>query len=298
MEDNLTTGADSAEQKYSGGLKTIRTLESDIAEYTRNKNVSLLDIAAEEAKLRGVSFEDGEQLNSEALKKFKKIITVFLALLIIGGGGYLGFSKFLAKKQPNEKIALSQSRPGPILTNEEEEIFADISDKKQFRMELKNILEEGDDPLKLVRIMVVKNQENGKISVKRAEFAGLAEIKFPKELSDYLEDDFMLLRLDGRPILVFKAKSYPYVFSQMLKWEKSITKDLGGIFQESGSGGSFADNYIQNHDARVFYGQNGEMLAYSFIDRKYLVVADDEDSLAEMFRRFSLPQYANPAAVW
>ena len=127
--------------------------------------------------------------------------------------------------------------------------------------------------------------------------------QMPQGLKDYLEKDFMLLNFggaDNSSILIFKSKSYTYVFSEMLKWEKSLTDDLKAIFPNDNliSNDSFIDKYIQNHDARIAEKDGQIDLVYSFIDRKYLVIANSQEALAEIFRRFSSVQYANPSAGW
>ena len=50
-EENSTTN-----EEKDNSVKGIRTFEDDIANYTKEKNFSILDIAAEEAKVRGLSF--------------------------------------------------------------------------------------------------------------------------------------------------------------------------------------------------------------------------------------------------
>ena len=47
-EENLTTN----EENNDNAIKGIRTFEDDIANYAKEKNFSILDIAAEEAKVR------------------------------------------------------------------------------------------------------------------------------------------------------------------------------------------------------------------------------------------------------
>ena len=56
-EENLTTN----EENNDNAIKGIRTFEDDIANYTKEKNFSILDIAAEEAKVHGLSFENPEE---------------------------------------------------------------------------------------------------------------------------------------------------------------------------------------------------------------------------------------------
>src|SRR3989344_1129863 len=272
-------------------VKGVRTFEDDIANYTKEKNFSILDIVAEEAKMRGLSFENPEEGNN-----------FFIAVLFVIAGGYFGFAKPLLKRSnvANNFIQITQ---GPILTDQKVEIIASQDKKEVFKRDLKSALEEGVGGGTLSEIPVVKISGERKTSLTKDEFLFMLGAQMPQGLKDYLEKDFMLLSFggtDNSPILIFKSKSYTYVFSEMLKWEKSLTGDLKTIFPSNNliSNDYFADKYIQNHDARIAE-KDGEIdLAYAFIDRKYLVIANNQEALSEIFRRFSSVQYANPNAGW
>ena len=168
---------------------------------------------------------------------------------------------------------------------------------------MKSALSTDGDNGNLTEISVVKIINEQKSSLTKDEFFSIIRAQMPKGLQDYLEKDFMLLNFSGKgnsPVLVFKSKSYTYVFSEMLKWEKSLTNDLKALFPNTDLLGndSFADKYVQNHDARIAE-KNGKIdLVYSFADRKYLIIANSNEALAETFRRFSSIQYANPRAEW
>jgi hypothetical protein len=83
----------------------------------------------------------------------------------------------------------------------------------------------------------------------------------------------------------------------MIKWEGNIVNDLKAIFPaplETKFLMGFEDKEIQNHDTRVLNDRDGNsVLIYSFINQKYLVIAQNEEPIKEIFRRFSLPQYLN-----
>ncbi|MCK6462713.1 MAG: hypothetical protein L6Q29_02745 [Candidatus Pacebacteria bacterium] len=305
MEDKETQTA--AENTNTGGgvaksssPRAIRTLESDIAEYVKGKNVSLLDIVAEEAKSKGVSFE--EQTKSSL--PVKKILVSFLVVLVLAGGGYFAFTKISSEKNQSGRKAGARSVVDPIILDDETEILAEEGKKEVFQRELRQFFEEGGNEGDAAAAVIMKVSGSNEARMGRREFAGFADVSFPKELSDYLEDDFMVLRIEAdgsRPALVFKAKSYNYVFSQMLKWENSLAKDLGFFFSGAAlySSGRFSDKYVKNHDARVLADDGGNtILVYSFVDRKYLVITENEDALEEVFRRFSSPQYVNNGATW
>jgi len=296
-EENSTTNE---ENKNDNAVKGIRTFEDDIANYTKEKNFSILDIAAEEAKVHGLSFENPEE--GESFLWLKKAIIIFFIALFVTAGGYFGFVKPLLKRS-NVANNFSQITQGPILTDQKIEIIASQDKKEVFKRDLKSALEESVGGGTLSEISVVKINGEGKTSLTKDEFFFMLGIQMPQGLKDYLEKDFILLSFDGRdnyPVLVFKSKSYTYVFSEMLKWEKSLVNDLKSIFPNDSLIGndSFADKYIQNRDTRVAEKDGRIDLAYAFIDRKYLVIANSQEALSEIFRRFSSVQYANPRAGW
>jgi len=299
-EENSTTNEENNFDKNDNAVKGIRTFEDDIANYTKEKNFSILDIAAEEAKVRGLSFENPEEGGS--FPWLKKTIIIFFIVLLVSAGGYFGFVKPLLKRSNvvNNFIQITQ---GPILTDQKIEIIVSPDKREVFKRDLESALEEGQTEGNLTEISVVKISGERKTSLNKDEFFSMVSAPMPQGLKDYLEKDFMLLSfsgMDNSPILVFKAKSYTYVFSEMLKWEKSLTDDLKAIFPNDSLTGndSFADKYIQNHDARIAEKDGQIDLAYAFINRKYLVITNNQEPLSEIFRRFSSVQYANPRAGW
>ena len=299
-EENSTTNEENNFDKNDNAVKGIRTFEDDIANYTKEKNFSILDIAAEEAKVRGLSFENPEE--GKSFFDFRKIILILIAVLLVSAGGYFGFVKPLLKRN-NVADNFIQITQGPILTDQKIEIIASQDKREVFKRDLKNALDGGEGGGTLSEISVVKISGERKTSLTKDEFLFMLGVQMPQGLKDYLEKDFMLLSFggtDNSPILVFKSKSYTYVFSEMLKWEKSLTYDLKAIFPSNNliSNDSFADKYIQNHDARIAEKDGQIDLAYAFIDRKYLVITNNQEALSEIFRRFSSVQYANPSAGW
>ena len=294
-EENSTTN-----EENGNSVKGIRTFEDDIANYTKEKNFSILDIAAEEAKVRGLSFENPEEEGS--FPWLKKAVIIFFIVLLVSAGGYFGFVKPLLKRS-NVADNFIQIKQGPILTDQKIEIIASQDKREVFKRDLKSALDGGEGDGTLSEISVVKISGERKTSLTKDEFFFMLGAQMPQGLKDYLEKDFMLLSFggtDNSPILVFKSKSYTYVFSEMLKWEKSLTDDLKTIFPSNNliSNDSFIDKYIQNHDARIAEKDGQIDLAYAFIDRKYLVITNNQEALSEIFRRFSSVQYANPSAGW
>ena len=118
-------------EENNSAVKGIRTFEDDIANYTKEKNFSILDIAAEEAKVHGLSFENTEE---EKRFNFRKIIPITLIVILFAMGGYFGVIKPLLKRN-NIANNFSQITEGPILTDQKIEIIAS-QDKKKFFPEI------------------------------------------------------------------------------------------------------------------------------------------------------------------
>jgi len=289
-----------------GGVKGFRTFETDIADYAKGKNLSLVDIAAEEAKFRGAGFE----MEDEAPSSGRKLVVIFMAVFVllgVIGGGYFVFTKkfFNGKFGSSAKTAggLHLSEP-PILADDKVEIAANEERKEIFLKDLKSVLSGGESG-KLFSILPVKYAGENKKVVSAKEFFSLIKANAPAELTDYLNSNFMLLKLDadgGHTALVFRVSSYEYAFSAMMNWESGIFWELKNVFlvgQTFEAGRAFSDKFTQNHDTRVLLDGDGKTrLAYSFINRKYLVIAEDEKILAEIFSRFDSSRYANPTATW
>ncbi len=254
-------------------LKGLRTLQTDAQEYMK-KGVSFAEIAAEASKRQDLSSE------KETTKiSLKKIVLISIIIVIIIGVGLGSF--WLFKKGEQEK-QLASLAPKPILVSDQQiEAAADL---KSIQSALKT-------PIRINSLLYIS------VAVKPEEFLKIIKAKPPQELTDSLADKFMLSKFylsKDWPILIFKIRSYELAFAGMIKWEKEMSSDLGGIFSPSKPGFDFQDKEIQNHDTRVLNDENGNsVLIYSFINRNYLVIAQKEEPLKEIFRRFSSPQYLN-----
>ena len=76
--------------------------------------------------------------------------------------------------------------------------------------------------------------------------------------------------------------------------------NFGAIFSQSDFMGEdvFVDKYVQNHDARVLENNGETKLIYSFADRKYLIITNNEEALTDIFKKFTSSNYTNPKAEW
>lgn len=273
-------------KKNTTGITPLRTFKTDTSAYIKRKGVSLLDIAAAEAKKK--PFSGYVRGKKGGWSGTQKIILFFSVLLLVAGAsaGVLFFKQRESARAPSVVLP----RP-PIVPDEEAEIA--ISG-------IYGILDEVVPPRKLFYFPIVRGSGVSKRLVSVREFFAETGITSPAGLASSLEDGFMpaVFRLSEKsPILIFKVRSYENAFASMLKWEKSIVYDLAPIFNIKTAENlktSFYDKEIQNRDSRVLEDEDGSpVLLYSFINRKYLVITTREEALKEIFRRFTVSRYLN-----
>ncbi|PJE73426.1 MAG: hypothetical protein COV02_02645 [Candidatus Terrybacteria bacterium CG10_big_fil_rev_8_21_14_0_10_41_10] len=283
----------------SNGVSPIRTYKADIAGYVKNKNVSLIDVAAEETKAK--RFE-AEKTKAGWLKLgvFGAVALVILAAGIIG---YYFYNEQFGKKIGNQSQIGGIVRSSIIAADETRDIIVYTGDLSLVKLQ-KNFLDNLEDSIGevdvgLTKLVVIKESGEAKQYIKTNEFFSLIGAKTSQIITDYLDGQFeffILSTFDGEwPILLFKTDAYDYAYSGALKWEKSMSQDLVKIFEDAGMGrGIFKDHVIQNRDTRVLYNEGEEIaLIYSFINRKYLVITNGEAPMLEMFKRFASPRYFN-----
>ena len=263
------------------GLPILRTFKSDSSEYIKKEGISMVDVAAAEAKKSFRSFADPLPISSLFTKR--NIILAVVVLILIGAG--IGGLAISSKK---EKISPAVSLPKPVLV-------ADF-EKEATLPTLLSVIKEPVKEDKLLYIAVVSGDGQAKRLATTKELLDGFGIVFPGNTADIFEGSFML-NVYNKPSLIFKIKSYEKTFISIMKWEETMANDLENILNIKNPAtliNSFSDKEIRNRDARVLSDQDGNpAVLYSFINREYLVISSGEDAMREIIRRFSLPQYLN-----
>lgn len=265
-------------------IPALRTLKTDTAEFVEKRGVSLVDIAAEEAKKGGLRSE--ERNNKVLFKKISLTAIVIVVVIAIGFGGYWFFTKNQQEEQSVQLLAR------PILAADDQiEVSVDLEEPQKFLNNLQNAIQSQIRPNHLLNVFVALDS---------GEFLKTIGTNPPPEFSYSLDSKFMLAKFylaKDWPVLIFKIRDYDSAFAGIIKWERYIAADLQGLFLSSNLNNTnnfFEDKVVQNHDTRILNDKDGNsVLIYSFINRNYLVITTNEEPLKEIFRRFSLPQYLN-----
>lgn len=282
--------AEEEKQKDINSTPRLRTFETDIINYVKEKGLSLADLASSQAKFRGLEFQE----DNHGRLFSKKIIILLVVIILMALGG--GFSFLFFNKDNKERSAIILEEP-IMAYDEKTEVIVSVSERQKLLRDIKAAIESNSGINKLISILLIKQSPKGsKKMVGVKEIFELTGIAPPRELLDSFDGGkFMLLKiyLNGAnwPVLIFEIASYNYAFSGMLKWENTIVNDLRDIFpgiDTNQTKNSFLDQTIQNRDARVLKNTEGKVvLAYSFVNREYLAITGDIKPLQEIFRRLA-----------
>jgi len=274
------------------GIRRLRTFKSDVAEYIKDKNISVVDIASARAKKESPEKFFGKKKKKE--NSNNNIIGIFLVFFVISAIVAVGFAGFLFVKKQKEVTTPVIVLERPIISpDDEEEISIEqVKEIQDFYIE-KN---------KLLYFPIVKSVQGVKKLVGSIEFFKDSGIKTSLGFFNVLENKFMLAKFRTAediesPMLILKINSYESAFAGMLKWEKRIAYDLGGLFNIKNLDsvdGIFTDKEIKNRDTRVLVNNEDRIiLIYSFVGKKYLVITTSEDAIKEIFKRLSSARYLN-----
>jgi hypothetical protein len=133
----------------------------------------------------------------------------------------------------------------------------------------------------------------------------------PQMLLPTIEPQFLLgahSYEENEAFLILKVDSYETAYAGMLAWEATIQSDLSPLFDRTPSPHiqnsnatttpatttpqliqtSFADQVVENHDARVIANRSGDiLLLWTFLDRGTIVITNNDATLREVISRLS-----------
>lgn len=282
-------------------VKVLRTYTSDMVEAIRTNEGSVIKIALAEKEKRERETENKEAEGSNILK-----ISLAIGSIILIAGAIWGSIYLLQKKKEKDT-------PTPIVNNVETFISYDSMAKIDVTratniLNLTAILN-NDQPQDsgLVRALFLTTKNNNIVdNLSAKSFLYLINTTAPSALVRSLSDKFLLGKYtNDRAInendkkalfLIFQTTDYTQTYASMLEWEKTMLKDLfillkikitdpkSPLFEQP-----WKDIVINNKDARVLYGENGEgILYYTFVNKNDFVVTSSLEALKEIIDRITI----------
>ena len=295
-EKKINNNKTEEKKKKKEKIPVLRTFKTDASDFIRKENISMADVAVAQVNKKIPSGLEKEEHHKRVLLKK---IAIFFAILVVFSGVIITIFYFIRDKEPKTPTIVNFPK-SIILTEKEKGI--DINNLKN---EIRGILDYEELLAgETLSVPIVRDVNGIRETVSIKTFFDVLEIKTPIGLFDVLDDKFMYAVFNGfqsNPALILKLssnpKSYENAFAAMLRWEKTIGKEFEKYFGFEGEDydkNIFYDIEISNNDVRVLSSMNdNSVIMYSFINREYLVITTNENTLKEMLRRLSSVQYLN-----
>lgn len=282
------------EQGKKTNAKVLRTYSSDMAEAVRTNEMSVIKIAMAEKEKR----EQEELFKKVEGTKTSKFFFAIAGIIVVGVAIW-GSSYVLEKKKEKEEALLSKNETISTFINYDNSYFVDATNTSNvvgLVSSLKN--EEGEEKGGISAYFFTERKEEGKEVLDKDKFLSILDTTAPSSLIRALTPEFLFGKYlskinpsEGSSLfLIFEINDYGLAYASMLDWEKSMFKDLIVLFDINISDSDNAlfekewkDVIVNNKDARVLYGENGEsVLLYSFINKNNLVITKNNDTLKEI----------------
>lgn len=311
---NAQTGDQSSE-------RNLRTYQSDISSAVKNDNVTMIKIALAEKK-RQDKMGSMDQIAQENKNIKFTVITSAVVLLFVG---LVATALYVFTKSPSIPIGTpTATNPNPSIIYAEENTFINIDDRTaQEIIRLTQIEKTKEIDLgSLKYVLYTTGIGTSSRPITTGEFFDATNSRVTSALVRSLKSNFMLGIYAKNPyesFAIFNVDFYDGAFAEMLKWESTLERDLGGIFistenlqrmdvkntpstEEGGAIVStstnlidssftknvFVDMVIENKDSRALIDSEGRILMlYTFVDKETLVMATSDKTLREVLFRLT-----------
>ena len=274
--------------------RTIRTFSSDMAEAVRENQISVIKIAMAEKERREQQEESQRAGNSKSSK-----VLFFIGSLIFIAGAIFGSYYLINQKKARENLIVKEKPRIGTFINYENAIIID-STKINSLMSLISVIHSKEPEEKNgsnALFFMQKNETGGEQQISKNDLLSILKSTAPDSLNRSMSQEFLFGKYKGgldvggsSAFLIFGINDYSLAYASMLDWEKSMFNDLFILFDITISDSDSAlfekewrDIIINNKDARVLYGLNGEgILYYSFVNKNILVVTENAEVLKRM----------------
>lgn len=123
------------------------------------------------------------------------------------------------------------------------------------------------------------------------EFFATLGIQLPHTLVNTLDDSFMIggiMTTTPEPYLIIRSYNFDALFAGLLEWEGTMHRDLSPLFGTANASSTlFTDAVQNNRSTRILHDPSGnEMLLYSFIDQKTVIITTSGNALSALLEKF------------
>lgn len=305
-----------------GGIKSLRTYETDVAEALGQNNVTVAKMAiaenaqkaTEEIVTQTVATPPSPEKPPMIVKAPEVIsnapivehstsrntILFFMSVILIAGGSIAGY--YFYSKSPLAPAILQIQQKGTyrgiLASNTQKKIFlGSLIGKRLEEVLAYEKTQVKLEPGQVIELYFVKGTDSEPFLITPAEFVSLSTTQAPDAIKNSLADRFMFgfhkTDVNLESFVVLKTNFFQNIFTGMLRWEPILFDDMKSWFASQASGGTvFEDKVIKNKDVRLLRNTEGIVtLLYGFLDKETLVIATGEATFLEILDRFEKQTY-------
>lgn len=279
-----------SKERSKGSVKapTMRTFRADVEEMIEEKAPTKTQVIMAEANRRESRGES--RVLHEEESHLGRIIFILVLVLAFGTGiamyALVG-TKMLDTTPTTPELPLSMKPLEITLTNSpREQVMADLS----IAFAKTSLATGGIREVKFLIVDASGSRSASTSELLRAISASPPPDGLLRSLGDESEYGIhALTSLTG--YFYFRSRSYPNTFAGMLEWETNIARDLIPPFNPlyarknilNLTGRAFKDERIGGRDSRILRDIDGKaLIAYTFIDKKYLLITSTDLALASL----------------
>lgn len=300
-EDQFTESQNVIEQlknEKGSTLHPLRTLQSDLAEAVTSDHLSEAKIAIAEQERGPVPATF--QMESKNSGGIAKIIFFIFILFMLTGGGAAGYWYWKNKPAVIPETKVVQSL---IYAETSKEINTNTSSSTDLISTINNLLAAPIIEGKTIQnIYFTKStlRSDGKTSVKSLltfpEFQKYSQSALPDDFSRFVNAYMVGLHKEGTQNSIFlalKIDLYDNVYQEFLDSENDYVRKIlfslnGQDITSASAKRIFTDHLMKNLPTRVLSDDQGkQLMAYMFLDRSILIIAQNEDALYRAYLAYN-----------
>jgi hypothetical protein len=295
---------DQLKQAGSTILSPLRTFKTDMAKAVGEKGLSAAKIAiAEQERLRNRSIGSPAVVEEAPKRSHWGLIFLLLLILIAGGVGagsyWLHWNLLSFVPSSLRAYVPFSSNTTPVVSTPKVPVgtpFFSTETSLALNADDKAALASISKPTGLAgsftHLYLYRGSQVLGLTAARQALAAT----WPDAVTRVLNDQFMLGNFNlatnsDHRFIMLKPKFYEQAFNSLLNWERSMPDDLASMLGPSSPrnerAAEFSDRIFRNKDVRLLKNTAGQtILLYSFLDPDTIVITKDEETFAEIFKRF------------
>ena len=300
--------------KETATVQPLQTYKGDIENLIKDKNISVVNIAAAEAEKRAQASPTPEHGGAgEGRSLLTKIMMMLGGLVLLAAAGGIGIFIYT---ELTATVSIPEDTPAPFITVDKTTVVAlpqaELS-RVTLMQELEKVKQASGVSLGLIERLLPATisttlEGDTRTALSAERFLEVLASNTPEELVRTLEPQYLLgvHIFDGpQAFIILRTDSYERAFAAMLEWERTLRNDLAPLFTrvprprtpEEPSATStaasaqifntgFVDQIVENRDTRAIHNETGDLLLlWTFLDRNTIVLTTNEYTLREIISR-------------